>query len=44
MTDDQQKQQQQQADKKWNNILSPPQVNTGHAFDLNSMTTVKSFH
>jgi hypothetical protein len=31
--------QQQQTDSKWNNILSPPQVNTGHPFDLNSMTT-----
>ncbi len=33
------KQGQQQTDTKWNNILSPPQVNTGHPFDLNSMTT-----
>jgi hypothetical protein len=32
-------QQQQQTDSKWNNILSPPQINTGHPFDLNSMTT-----
>lgn len=30
---------QQQTDTKWNNILSPPQINTGHPFDLNSMTT-----
>ncbi|CAF1177730.1 unnamed protein product [Adineta steineri] len=30
---------QQQTDSKWNNILSPPQVNTGNPFDLNSMTT-----
>ena len=30
---------QQQTDSKWNNILSPPQVHTGHPFDLNSMTT-----
>ncbi len=30
---------QQQTDNKWNNILSPPQINTGHPFDLNSMTT-----
>ncbi len=36
---DDQQQQQQQADSKWNNILSPPQVNTGPPFDLNSMTT-----
>ncbi len=30
---------QQQTDSKWNNILSPPQINTGNPFDLNSMTT-----
>ncbi|CAF3722810.1 unnamed protein product [Rotaria sp. Silwood1] len=33
------KHQQQQTDSKWNNILSPPQINTGQPFDLNSMTT-----
>lgn len=32
-------QQPQQNDTKWNNILSPPQINTGHPLDLNSMTT-----
>lgn len=30
---------QQQADSKWNNILSPPQIHTGHRFDLNTMST-----
>ena len=30
---------QQQTDSKWNNILSPPQVQTGHPFDLNSLST-----
>ncbi|CAF3755723.1 unnamed protein product [Rotaria sordida] len=37
--EEQQQQQQQQTDNKWNNILSPPQVNTGQPFDLNSLTT-----
>ncbi|CAF2184375.1 unnamed protein product [Rotaria magnacalcarata] len=36
---EQHQQQQQPTDSKWNNILSPPQVNTGQPFDLNSMTT-----
>ena len=27
------------SDNKWNNILSPPQVNTGPPFDLHSMGT-----
>jgi len=36
---DEQQQQQQQTDSKWNNILSPPQINTGYPFDLNSMST-----
>lgn len=31
--------QSQSTDGKWNNILSPPQVNPGHLIDLNSMTT-----
>ncbi|CAF4614734.1 unnamed protein product, partial [Rotaria sp. Silwood2] len=33
------REQQRQTDSKWNNILSPPQINTGQPFDLNSMTT-----
>ena len=37
--DEQHQYQSQQTDSKWNNILSPPQVNTGHLFDLNSMST-----
>jgi len=32
-------QHQHQTDSKWNNILSPPQINTGNPFDLNSMST-----